>query len=246
MCRLTGLALLLIWPTLALSGQVTVAVATNILEPARRIADAFEAATDHRVRLISGSTGNLYAQIRFGAPYDIFLAADQLRPELLFDEGRLAEPPRTYARGRLVFWTGEAGVTQADLARPPLRRLAMADPAVAPYGLAARQTLDALGLGPAFADGIVLGENVGQAFAFVATGNADGGLLAHSLILSANNRQSRDVWLVPQELHDPILQDGALMQRAATSPAARAFWRYLRGEEAIAIIRSFGYESAYD
>ncbi|MBJ19120.1 MAG: molybdate ABC transporter substrate-binding protein, partial [Deltaproteobacteria bacterium] len=207
----------------------------------------FEAATGHDLLLVSGSTGKLYAQIVSGAPFEILLAADQRRPERLVADGRgVAASLRTYAVGRLVLWSPDpkrvASEGEQTLRGASFRRLALANPDLAPYGVAAREVLTALGLEGLLANRLVMGENIGQAYALVATGNAELGLLAASQQMRPGVSPSGSRWLVPADLHGPIRQDVVLLRHASQSVGARAFLDYLSSSQAKHIIRSFGYD----
>lgn len=233
-------------PAVLRAEEALVAVATNFAEAMERLESEFERQSEHEVTVVSGSTGKLYAQIKNGAPFDVFLAADEERPRLLENEGLAVKDSRfTYAVGRLVLWSPEADRIAADgaetLRQGSFRKLAMANPALAPYGAAARQTLEALELYQHLSDRIVLGENIGQAHAMVATGNAELGLLALSYVMSPRNQLTGGRWLVPQHLHVPIRQDAALLARGATNPAAVAFVLWLHGDDARTVIERFGY-----
>jgi molybdate transport system substrate-binding protein len=226
--------------------DVLVAVATNFTEVMEPLRAGFEPATGHEVTVVSGSTGKLYAQITNGAPFDVFLAADQERPRRLDEDGAAVAGTRfTYAIGRLALWSPDAGLIGADggavLRAGDFRRLAMANPALAPYGVAARETLQALGLLGRLQDRIVLGENIGQAHAMIATGNAELGFVALSSVLSPRNRTPGSRWDVPQTLYSPIRQDAVLLRRAAGNVAAAAFVEWLHGDDARRIIERFGY-----
>lgn len=217
-----------------------VAVATNFNEPMTALSDLFETHSGHELIPSSGSSGALYAQIRNGAPYHVFLAADAHYPARLEDEGLAVAGSRfTYAEGRLALW--RPGRTEADpgmLRDPDFRFLALANPRLAPYGLAARETLEHLGLWETLRGKIVLGENIGQAYAMVATGNAEVGFVALSQL--RQTRQAR-YWLVPRELHSAILQQAVMLQPGKETAAAAAFLEFLQGEHARSIIRRFGY-----
>ncbi|SFP28058.1 molybdate ABC transporter substrate-binding protein [Tranquillimonas alkanivorans] len=221
------------------AGTVSVAVAANVLPAIEEMAETFARETDHGLRISSGSTGRLYAQIRAGAPYDVFLAADAERPERLEGDG-LVERRRTYALGRLAL-VGPPGTLDDPAAALRGQRLTVADPAVAPYGLAAMETLTALGLKPQDVR-LVTGESVGQTAMFVATGNAPYGFLARSLLPQVRAARDVDVWDVPPDHHAPIRQDAALLSRGASAEAALAFWDWLQGDAARAILSSAGYE----
>lgn len=219
--------------------QVYVAVATNFAEPAARLEQMFEAAHPYDLRVTTGSTGKLYAQIRHGAPFELLLAADTARPARLMDEG-LARATAPYATGRLVVWSPDPQrVTGPEtLQAAQFDHLALANPDLAPYGLAAQQSLQALGLADVLRDRLVMGQNAGQAFSIVATGNAALGFVPLSLVDSPRNPQPGSRWLVPAELHAPIRQDAALLSDA---PGAVAFFAFLTSPQARAEIARFGY-----
>jgi molybdate transport system substrate-binding protein len=237
-------------PTPASSARgddVLVATASNFAAVVERLEADFESSTGHDLRVVSGSTGKLYAQILRGAPFEILLAADQQRPARLVAEGLAeAKSRRTYARGRLVLWSsdperigrdGKATLREADF-----RRLALANPDLAPYGVAAREVLGALQLDRLLADRLVMGENIGQAFALVATGNAELGFVAASQIDGSDALMSGSRWVVPSDLHGPIRQDAVLLGPGTESVGARAFLAYLASPEVKDLIRSFGYD----
>lgn len=221
--------------------EVQVAVAANFALPFAAIVQEFEAATGHRVAVASGSTGALYAQIVAGAPFEVFLAADDERPRRLVEAGRaVAETRFTYARGRLaLWWPGrEIGDGPALLAGGDFARLSMANPVTAPYGRAARQALETLGVWQTVEPKVVLGNDVGQAYQFVATQNAELGFVARSQL----DRESEGAaWLVPERLHAPIEQQAVLLTAGAGDPAARDLVAWLRGDEAREVIERFGF-----
>ena len=229
------------------AGDGLIAVAANFGETARNLETRFEETTDHSVTLVIGSTGKLYAQIVNGAPFDAFLAADQRRPALLADEGRAVAGSRfTYAVGRLSLWSPDPRRIPLDgvetLAAGKFRRLAMANPRLAPYGAAAAEVLRSLGLLDAMAERIVMGENVGQVYSMVATGNAELGFVALSQALTMTPADAGSRWDVPTELHSQIRQDAVLLYHGRSNVAAREFLRFLTGAEGAGIIRSFGYD----
>jgi molybdate transport system substrate-binding protein len=225
---------------------VVVAVATNFAAPLQKIAHGFEAETGHVVQTSAGATGKFHAQIRAGAPFDVLLAADEETPRKLEDEGLAVKGQRfTYARGRLVLWSARAGVVddQGEVLRKPASgRLAVANPKLAPYGAAAIETLTRLGLKDQFANRLVQGENIAQAFQFVSTGNAELGFVALSQVMSPDRPASGSWWVVPSSLHAPLRQDAVLLQRGESNPAARAFLSHLKGDKARALMRTYGYE----
>jgi len=202
----------------ASAGEVTVAVAANAAEAAEALAADFEQRTGHRVTVTVGSTGKLYAQILHGAPFDVFLAADQERPRLLLERGlAVADSRRTYAIGRLVLWSSDPTLEASaeTLRGGSFRWLAIANPDLAPYGAAARATLRELGLWESLRSKIVVGENVGQSFTMAASGNAELGLVALSSVIGPRNGREGSCWEIPEHLHAPIRQDAVLLDRRA-------------------------------
>jgi molybdate transport system substrate-binding protein len=240
------LALLaLIAPGMTAAGEVRIAVAANFAAPMKSIAAQFERGTGHRLLLAPGATGQLYAQIRNGAPFDILLSADETTPAKLESEGLGVAGSRfTYAIGRLVLWSRTSGFVDArgDVLRSgQFTRIAIANPKLAPYGAAALATLERMGLGDRIAPRIVEGTNISQTFQFVATGNAPLGFVALSQVLENGALKSGSGWVVPDSMHPPIRQNAILLNRARGQAAATALLDYLKGEQARAIIRSFGY-----
>lgn len=223
---------------------IRVAAASNVTGVARALAEQFEADTGHDVVLAFGSTGKQYAQIRNGAPFDAFLAADVERPRRLEEEGiAIAGSRFTYARGALVLWSPEPGLVDNEgrvLEEGGYRHLAVANPKLAPYGRAARQVLDERGLWDATQDRRVMGENIAQTFQFVRTGNAELGFVAASQLVTNESSEKGSSWPVPQSLHDPIDQQAVLLR---DNQAARDFLAFLRSEAGRAMFREFGYEA---
>ena len=223
--------------------EALVGAAANFAEPLTEVERAFESAYPHRLRIAVGATGKLYAQILHGAPFDVLLAADQERPMLLERDGFAVPGSRhTYAVGRLTLWSADPerirGDVPALLVSREFRRMAMANPELAPYGAAAREVLQGFGLYAALREKIVTAENIGQTYAMVATGNAEIGFVAASAAPGAGGGSR---WDVPADLHAPIRQDAVLLARAANNVAARAFLDFLRGNRAQKIISGFGY-----
>lgn len=247
MAKFAAFALLLLAGFMpARAGQVSVAVAANFGAPMQKIAQAFEQDTGHKAILAFGSTGNFYAQIRNGAPFQVLLAADDETPLRLERDGATVAGTRfTYATGRLVLWSQQPGLVDAKgevLRSGSFRRIAIADPKLAPYGAAAMQTLEKLGVLAALRPRIVQGGNIAQAYQFVATGNAQLGFVALSQVMSDGRIAQGSAWIVPADLHAPIRQDAVLLASGRENPAASALLAYLRGEKARAVIRSYGYE----
>ena len=238
------LAFCLTAPTLG--EEAVVAVAANFSEVAEQLEALYEQDSGHRLTLVTGSTGKLYAQIGNGAPFDVFLAADQARPERLEGEGLAVAGSRfTYATGRLTLWSPEPGRIGSDgaatLRQGNFRLLAIANPDLAPYGAAAQQTLKNLGLWESLKGRLVMGQTIGQAHAQVASGNAELGFVALSYVISPRNESPGSRWDVPADLYTPIHQDGVLLKRGASNPAARGFLGFLRSEKARILIEAYGY-----
>lgn len=230
------------------TAEVSVAVASNFLGPLQQIAAEFEAAGGEHVRISSGSTGKLYAQIVNGAPFDLFLAANDREPERLEAAG-LSVPGRrvTYARGVLALWLPGAGAEAGDDPRALLTadttgRLAIANPRTAPYGAAARAVLEDWDVLTSYAGRILQGDNVAQAYQFVATGNAAAGFVALSQLLDPAHPPAGRYWRIDTANYPPIRQQMVLLRRATDNPAALAFWRYLTGETVRARIAALGYD----
>ena len=226
----------------AVAQQAHVAVATNFRIVAEHLAQSYAGQSDQEVIIASGSTGKLYTQITHGAPYDLFLAADQERPRRLVDEGlAVASSLQTYATGQLVL-VGQNPVSQARLELGQYRSLAIANPKLAPYGLAANETLEHLKIRESVYDKLVLGENVGQAYALVATGNAELGLVARSLLHSdVRLADTMQTWLIPQDHHSPIHQDLVLLNRGAQNTVAKNFMAFILSPTGQTMINDAGY-----
>lgn len=244
------LALLLIFlmmPGGVWGDEIRVAAASNFRETSTELARVFEAASTHEVVLIFGSTGKHYAQVINGAPFDVMLAADSARPEKLEKTGLAIQGTRfTYALGRLALWSPEPGYVDSEgkvLSEAAFRHLAIANPVLAPYGQAAREALEALGQWDRLRPRLVMGENVGQAFQYVTSGNAELGLLAWSQLPREGARPAGSWWLLPENLHQPIAQQAVMLKDSA---AARAFLDFLGSAEGVAIIRRHGYGIADD
>jgi molybdate transport system substrate-binding protein len=240
-----GLAALLA-SGLVLAGTVQVAVAANFTAPMKAIADAFEKDTGHKAELSFGATGKFYAQIKSGAPFEVFLAADDETPARLDQEGATVPGSRfTYATGKLVLWSPKSDGVDANgdvLRRNQFRNLAIAAPKLAPYGAAAIETLTRLGLLEAITPKFVQGESIGQTFTFVSTGNAELGFVALSQVYEGGKIKTGSGWIVPAPLHSPIRQDAVILARGKDNAAAAALIDYLKNEKSRALIRSFGYE----
>jgi len=239
---LLGMAL----PLTAHADELRVAVAANFTAPMRQIAAEFAKDTGHQARLSFGGSGKLYAQIKHGAPFHVFLSADDEIPARLEKEGMAEAGSRfTYAVGTLVLWSARPGYVDdqgAVLQHGHFNKLALANPRLAPYGRAAMEVLERLGLLQNLSAKFVQGENVAQTWQFVSTGNADLGFVALAQVMQDGKIARGSVWIVPAKLHAPIRQDAVVLTPGKDNPAAAALVKYLKGEKAKAIIRSFGYE----
>jgi len=240
---LAGLLIALAVPALARAGEAQVAVAANFTEPAREIAERFERRTGHRAVLSFGASGQFFTQIANGAPFKVFLSADVERPQKAEADGLAVRGSRfTYATGRLVLWSRDPRRVDARgrvLAGDGFEKLAIADPRVAPYGLAAVETLRKLGLHERLRPKLVQGASITQTLQFTRTGAAELGFVALSQVV-AEKGGSR--WLVPAGLHTPIDQQAVLLKAGAGDPAATAFMAFLKSPEARGVIRKYGYE----
>ncbi|MBP0614165.1 molybdate ABC transporter substrate-binding protein [Jiella mangrovi] len=227
----------------ARAGTTVVAVAANFTEPAKEIAEAFTKETGDDVELSFGSTGALYAQIGQGAPYEVLLAADDERPRRAVAEGLAVKGSQfTYAIGTLALFSPDPNRVTGPktLEAGAFQRLAIANPKTAPYGVAAVETMKALGLYDRLSDKIVQGNSIAQTYQFVSTGNAELGFVALSQI-AGNTKGSR--WVVPEEDHAPIRQDAVLLSPGDGNKAARLFLDFLKGPQAKKIIEKFGYRT---
>lgn len=228
------------------AGKATIAVASNFTHTAKSLQTEFERAHPHTLTLIFGATGKLFAQITHGAPYDVFLAADEKTPALLINQNladKTAFKPFTYALGRVALWAPHSNKPvneQAILNAGAHTKLAIANPKLAPYGQASIEILNALSLTEKNQQSMITGENIAQTFQFVAYGNVDFGLVAYSQLLHQKTPK-HEFWLAPKEYHAPIKQNAALLNSGKTNDAAISFLTFLSSEKAKKIIRSQGY-----
>jgi molybdate transport system substrate-binding protein len=225
----------------AQAASTNVAVAANFTEPAKEIARLFEAKTGHTAVLSFGATGQFYTQITQAAPFQVLLSADQATPKKLADEGlALGDTLFTYAVGKLVLFSTNAALVKGEetLRAGAFNKIAIANPAVAPYGAAAIETMKALGVYDKLAGKIVQGSNIAQTFQFVDTGNAELGLVALSQVIE---RQGGSRWIVPANLYTAIRQDAVVLKSGAGNAAAQGFVAFLKSPEATAVIERFGY-----
>lgn len=241
---------LLVWLPVVHADEITLAVAANFSRAAKALAAEFEQHSGHRVQLSFGSTGAHYAQIINGAPFDAFFAADEKTPERLEDDGRIKRGSRfTYAEGQLILWSAKADLVDPEgkvLQSGKFTHLALANPRLAPYGQAAQQTLESLGLAEQLQEKIVRGENISQAYQFIHTGAAELGFVALAQLVDPTDRStgssgsniSGSYWVVPPQLYQPIKQQAVLLN---DKKAAQAFVDFVRSDRGRTIIRSHGY-----
>ena len=230
----------------AQAGDALLAVAANFTAPMQKIAQAFEQDTGHKAVLSFGATGSFYAQIKNGAPFDVLLAADDDTPLKIEKEGLSVVGSRfTYATGQLVLWSKQAGLVDDKgevLRSGKFQKLAIANPKLAPYGLAATETLTQLGLLSELQPKIVMGESIGQTYQFLVTENAQLGFVALSQVFADGKITQGSAWVVPAKLHNPIQQDAVLLNSGKNNPAAAALLTYLKSDKARAIIKAYGYQ----
>lgn len=230
----------------AQADEVQVAVAANFTAPIQAIAADFEKDTGHKLVAAYGATGQFYTQIKNGAPFEVFLSADDTTPEKLEREGDTVKGSRfTYAVGTLALWSAKDGYVDTKgevLKKNEYQHLSIANPKTAPYGLAATQVLEKLKLTEATKTKIVEGQNITQAYQFVSTGNAELGFVALSQIYKEGKVTSGSAWIVPASLHGPIKQDAVILSKGKDNAAAKALVEYLKGPKAAAVIKSYGYQ----
>ena len=225
----------------AMAGQTNIAVAANFTDAAKEIAAAFKAKSGHDAVLSFGATGALYTQITQEAPFQVLLSADAEHPKKVVDAGLgVADSRFTYAIGKLVLWSKNADLVKGEetLKGGGFTKLSIANPALAPYGVAALEALKALKLDEALQPKLVQGNSIAQTFQFIDTGNAELGFIALSQ-LTGKSDGSR--WIVPQTFYKPIRQDAVLLKKGAANEAATAFMTFMKGAEARAIIEKYGY-----
>ena len=232
-------------PAIAEADEVQVAVAANFLAPLQEIAKSFEKETGHHTLITSGATGQLFTQIQHGAPFEVMISADAKTPKkLVKNELALADSQFTYARGKLVLWSVDPALVDAGgavLKTGKFKHLAIANPKTAPYGTAAMESLDKLGLTASLKSKLVEGENISQAKQFVDTGNAEVGFVALSQIYKDGKITKGSAWVVPLDLYAPLYQDAVLLKKGEDNPAATALLNYLKSDKAKAIMAKYGY-----
>lgn len=228
------------------AAEVKVAVAANFAQPMKAIATEFEKDTGHKADITQGATGKLYAQISNGAPFDIFLSADDETPAKLVRESKaVAGSQVTYAIGRLVLWSPDASLVDQGgsvLKSERFRFIAIANAKVAPYGRAAVQTMQKLGVLTAIEPRVVQGESIAQTHQFVTSGNAQLGFIALSQVWENGKLKSGSGWIVPEEMHEELKQDAVLLNPGRESKAAQALLDYLKSDKAKKLIERYGYK----
>lgn len=241
------LAGLLAFCSLAASAdEILVAVASNFIKPMQAISQQFTDKTGHKVTLSFGSSGKLMAQIRHGAPFDLFLSADKDKVSHLLDKGlAIAGTEFIYAQGRLVLWSNKANFVDDSgeiLKSDKFRYIALADAKLAPYGKAAQQVIDTMNIDKQLKPRVVKGENISQTYQFVRTGNAELGFVALSQVQQHTSKLKGSQWLIPSHYHHTIDQYAVTLNRARNNDVAAEFSRFLKQENSLALIRSFGYD----
>ncbi|MBO1254205.1 molybdate ABC transporter substrate-binding protein [Alteromonas sp. 5E99-2] len=231
---------------LAKAEQTHIAVASNFVKPMKALIKKFEQENDHTIQVSFASSGKLYSQIRNGAPYHLFFSADQEKPnQLVTDNLASADKVFTYAYGKLVLWSNDPNLIQDNetLLTDNFYKIAIANPKLAPFGVAAQQTIESLELTSQLTPKIVRAENVAQAHQFISTGNAELGFIAMGQVFADNHLVTGSVWVVPSNLYEPIQQSGVLLTAAENNVAARAFMLFLQSNEAKHIIQGFGFKT---
>ena len=253
--RITGNILLLtacLMPVVSISAEtLNVAVASNFAYTLKLLSADFKKRTGHQLRISSASTGKLYAQIIHGAPFDIFLAADEQRPNLLLKENKAERSTDiVYAKGQIVLISNikptkinDSDVVCKDiLASTELKRLSIANPKTAPYGLAAKQVMQKLNLWQRLQPRLVKGENIAQTLQFVSTQNAEAGFVAKSMLAMNKNIGYACLWDIPTKMYTPIKQKMVVLKKARDKSSAQDFLKYIQSNKAKEIIRSAGYD----
>jgi molybdate transport system substrate-binding protein len=231
--------------SVASAAELSVAVAANFTAPMQKLTPLFEQSTGHHLKLSFGATGVFYTQIKNGAPFEVLLSADDETPAKLENDGLgVAGTRMTYAQGALVLWTPRSTTDQAlqtQLREGRFEHLAVANPKLAPYGAAAAQTLQKMGLTNAVQGKLVEGTNISQTFQFVVSENAQLGFVALSQVCVDGKIAQGTGWIVPISMYEPIRQDGVILSKGKDNPAAAEFLKFFKSDKAVAVMKSYGY-----
>jgi molybdate transport system substrate-binding protein len=235
--------------------QTNIAVASNFTHTMKALIRVFEKTSEHQIKASYGSSGKIYAQIKHGAPFQLFFSADQIKPLALYNEGLTTGKPFTYAFGALALWSSNVGFKNKELQKlqsGEFNKLSLANPKLAPYGIAAMEVLEKLELVEATRKQWIQGENIAQTYQFVGTGNADLGFVALSQVINNQVINQSDYWPVPTKLYQPIRQDVVLLKNAGqlkdgkNNTAAKDFLLFIHSEQGQSIIKSYGYQTEDD
>lgn len=229
--------------------EINVAVASNFTAPMKNIVSVFEKESGHKVKLSFGASGKFYAQIKYGAPFQIFFSADQVKPQQLeYDELIVPGSRFTYAIGTIALWSAQPNFINngpSKLNSDEVKKIALANPKLAPYGAAAIEVLTHLDLLSSTKSKWVKGENIAQTYQFVSTHNAQIGFVSLSQILQKGKLRKGSSWIIPNHLYSPIKQDAVLLKKGDNSEAAHSLLTFMRSEKAIRIMESYGYASLH-
>ena len=243
--KLLGIVVILMVGTVRAESAL-ISVASNFSGAFEELEQVFEMESGHLIETVFGSSGRFFEQINNGAPFHAFLSADQEKPDALQKAGLVVEESRfTYALGKLVLWSSQSNLVDSSgqvLKQNNFRRLAIANPRLAPYGIAAMEVLENLDLASGIQGKIIQGENIAQTYQFVSTGNVELGLVAFSQVYRQDRIVSGSSWIIPADHYNPVRQDAVLLRRGANNQAAIAFLKFIRSEAGRAIIESFGYK----
>lgn len=228
------------------ANEIRVAVAANFTAPMKDIAAIYEKETGTKVLASFGATGAFYSQIKNGAPYQILFAADSKTPDKIVNEGLgVKESNKTYALGKLVLWSAQPNFVKDNkdfILSSEVKKLAVADPKLAPYGLAAYQTMTAWGELDKVKDELVTGDNIGKTFQFAKTGNAQAGFVALSQVFKDGKMTSGSGWIIPEKFYEPIKQNVVVLKQADKDKGVENFMKFFFTSSKVkSVIESYGY-----
>jgi molybdate transport system substrate-binding protein len=238
------LLLTLLGAPAASADSLNVAVASNFAGTLEQLAARFKTKSGHEILISSASTGKIFTQIKNGAPFDVFMSADEIHADQLVQDGTAdAGHAAIYALGRLVFVSNikPEGKCQEVLSDARIKHLAIANPQTAPYGVAAQQVMERMKVWYKLQDKLVLGENIVQTMQFVASASANAGFVAKASLVGGSAAAFACEWMVPDEMYTPISQKMVVLNRSKTKPAVQAFWEFMQSAQALAVIRDSGY-----